>query len=173
MSATDSDQSAPGESAHYLELSRRAAGTNVNPRTLLATDYLNHFNEIAMMLELVPDAPECLEEAKAWRPKSYRRHFLESGVADRALAIEAYDHVPMRYREPFEATVAETDAVVLESVARIEAAAASEAERLQRLYTESARRLQRLIERLSAIIHGDHDALAQGEIDALVHPAPE
>ncbi|MEO8318885.1 MAG: hypothetical protein ABI561_11235, partial [Bradyrhizobium sp.] len=32
---------------------------NINPRTGLATDYLNHFNEAIMLLEMVPDMPEC------------------------------------------------------------------------------------------------------------------
>lgn len=32
---------------------------NINPRTGLATDYLNHFNEAVMLLEMVPDMPEC------------------------------------------------------------------------------------------------------------------
>ena len=31
-------------------------GTNVNEETLLTTDYLNHFNEIIMLLEIVPSA---------------------------------------------------------------------------------------------------------------------
>jgi hypothetical protein len=48
----------------------RIAGTNINAQTLLATDYLNHFNEIAMLLEMVPDMNDMLDEAKAWQPKS-------------------------------------------------------------------------------------------------------
>jgi len=36
----------------------RVAGKNINEKTLLATDYLNHFNEIIMLIELVPDLVE-------------------------------------------------------------------------------------------------------------------
>ncbi|WP_213030289.1 hypothetical protein, partial [Acinetobacter baumannii] len=44
---------------------------NINPRTGLATDYLNHFNEAIMLLEMVPDMPECAEDFLAWTPLSY------------------------------------------------------------------------------------------------------
>ena len=48
---------------------------NINPRTGLATDYLNHFNEAIMLLEMVPDMPECAEDFLTWTPLSYAEHF--------------------------------------------------------------------------------------------------
>ena len=56
-----------------LEGEARAAqlrAANINPRTGLATDYLNHFNEAIMLLEMIPDMPECAEEFLAWHPRS-------------------------------------------------------------------------------------------------------
>jgi len=41
---------------------------NINPRTGLATDYLNHFNEAIMLLEMVPAMPECAEDFLTWYP---------------------------------------------------------------------------------------------------------
>ena len=79
-------------------LRARVRGTNINEQTLLATDFLNHFNEIVMTLELVPDMPELLEEAKAWQPKTYQDHFRDSVFAEKDLAVEAYRHAPARYR---------------------------------------------------------------------------
>jgi len=35
-----------------VDLRQRLAGTNINQNTFLATDYLNHFNEMAMMIDL-------------------------------------------------------------------------------------------------------------------------
>ena len=49
---------------------------NINPRTGLATDYLNHFNEAIMLLEMVPDMPECAEDFLSWQPLSYAEHFM-------------------------------------------------------------------------------------------------
>ena len=51
---------------------------NINPRTGLATDYLNHFNEAIMLLEMIPDMPECAEDFLLWYPLSYREHFTAS-----------------------------------------------------------------------------------------------
>src|ERR1700680_140602 len=77
----------PDEEARAAQL--RAA--NINPRTGLATDYLNHFNEAVMLLEMIPDMPECAEDFLGWRPLSYREHFTASHFEARDLAIEAYD----------------------------------------------------------------------------------
>jgi hypothetical protein len=77
-STTPPDRPAPdkvgGEDARAAQL--RAA--NINPRTGLATDYLNHFNEAIMLLEMIPDMPECAEDFLGWQPLSYREHFTAS-----------------------------------------------------------------------------------------------
>ncbi len=71
MEAEGSSQTDPAARLKALVLD-----TNVNDDTYLATDYLNHFNEIVMLLEMIPDMPDILEDAKEWRPKSYDQHFL-------------------------------------------------------------------------------------------------
>ena len=89
------------------------ADTNVNNDTFLATDYLNHFNEIVMLLEMVPDMPDILEEAKEWQPKSYPQHFLDSGLSDSEITVEAYENAPSEFREPFDETITRMNAVVI------------------------------------------------------------
>src|SRR4029453_13771338 len=64
---------------------------NINPRTGLATDYLNHFNEAVRLLEMVPRMPECAEDFLTWTPLSYAEHFWASNFKARDLAIEAYE----------------------------------------------------------------------------------
>jgi len=83
-----------GVDASLKDLRERVRGSNINEKTLLATDYLNHFNEFVMLLDLIPDMPDCLEDARAWEPKCYKDHFLDSQFSDRDLAIEAYDRAP-------------------------------------------------------------------------------
>ena len=56
---TDSQPSDPGVSDAWQQ---RVAGTVINPSTLLATDYLNHFNEVIMTVDMVPDMPELFDE---------------------------------------------------------------------------------------------------------------
>ena len=91
-------QTRPDEEARAAEL--RAA--NINPRTGLATDYLNHFNEAIMLLEMIPDMPECAEEFLEWHPLSYREHFAASNFKARELAIEAYDSADPQIRAEFD-----------------------------------------------------------------------
>src|SRR6478672_3344909 len=69
----------------------RLRAANINPRTGLATDYLNHFNEAVMLLEMIPDIPECSEDFLQWTPLSYAEHFTASNFRARDLAIEAYE----------------------------------------------------------------------------------
>ena len=75
---------------------------NINPRTGLATDYLNHFNEAIMLLEMVPDVPECVEDFLGWRPLSYAEHFTASHFKARDLAIEAYNSADANIRAEFD-----------------------------------------------------------------------
>src|SRR3981189_395150 len=88
----------PGAEAWMAKL--RAA--NINPRTGLATDYLNHFNEAIMLLEMIPDIPECSEDFLAWYPLSYAEHFTLSNFRARDLAIEAYELADTRIRAEFD-----------------------------------------------------------------------
>ena len=90
------------DDGEYLAMMEKVKGTNIDEKTMLATDYLNHFNEIVMLLEMIPDMPDMLYEVKAWQPKSYQDHFRASTIAEKELVIEAYGHVPAIYREPFE-----------------------------------------------------------------------
>src|SRR3954454_10752264 len=63
---------------------------NINPVTGLSTDYLNHFTEALMALEMAAVIPECLDDLKAWRPKSYAEHFAQSRFKNPAVAIDFY-----------------------------------------------------------------------------------
>jgi hypothetical protein len=90
-------QTGPDEEARAARL--RAA--NINPRTGLATDYLNHFNEAIMLLEMIP-VPECAVDFLLWYPLSYREHFMASHFKARDLAIEAYESADAHIRVEFD-----------------------------------------------------------------------
>lgn len=148
---------------------QKVKGTNINEQSLLATDYLNHFNEIVMLLELIPDMPEFLDDAKEWSPKSYQEHFRDSVFSDRELAIAAYEHSPAKYRAPFEETVSHLNRLVVASLSRIEAALQSgEREMVKIAVSAASKSLQKLIDVASAIIHGSEITLSQDEIDDLL-----
>jgi hypothetical protein len=68
----------------------RLIAADVNPHTGFATDYLNHFDEAVMLLELLAETPECLADFLAWRPKKYDEHFAASQSKHRQVALAAY-----------------------------------------------------------------------------------
>jgi len=157
------------DTAAYEAMLEKAAGSNLDPKTLLATDYLNHFNEIVMLLEMIPDMPEILEDAKEWQPKSYTDHFRDSTIADREIAIEAYDVVPPIYKNPFEITVQQINATIQSTVDQLERdVAGGNMDLVKENATSLSRIVQRLMDTASAIIHGSAETLDQAEIDELI-----
>ena len=102
-----------GPDAEAWAAKLRAA--NINPRTGLATDYLNHFNEAIMLLEMVPDMPECAEDFLTWTPLSYAEHFIASNFKARDLAIEAYESADTKVRAEFD-NIANTMTSILTAV---------------------------------------------------------
>lgn len=152
----------------YASFSARMAGTNINAQTLLATDFLNHFSEVVMLIEMLPDMPDCFEAVLEWHPKSYQDHFRDSRFPDRDLAIEAYEAVPGRYRIPFEDVVAQMNALVAVSVERIGACLEQDGEGLRDICQEASRNLQKMMDIANAIINGSSKTFGQGEIDELM-----
>ncbi|NKB20188.1 MAG: hypothetical protein GKS01_06540 [Alphaproteobacteria bacterium] len=147
----------------------RLSGTNINEKTLLATDYLNHFNELVMVLDLIPDMPDCLEDARAWLPKSYEEHFADSQFSDASLAIEAYGVAPPEYKVPFETTVERLNRYIPRFLDRIEDAIKSgDTEFLTHETSTASQTLQKLMDVVSALINGERPTMDQESVDALL-----
>lgn len=163
-------QEAPCAPADATErLLRRIASTPIHPQTLLATDYLNHFNEPAMLLEILADAPEVLEDLAAWQPLNYADHFRASGLSYADLAIEAYAASPPRHRVAFELVVAEMNALVAAALRKAAGAVRSGDGAAFAALAAEAHRLQELVAEAGGIVLGEpstrHD---QAAIDALM-----
>lgn len=103
-STTDDERGSarPRPAEEIIAHARRLLEANINPRTGLATDYLNHFNEAVMLLEMIPDMPECVEDFLGWQPLSYGEHFAASNFKARELAISAYDSSDPAIRAEFD-----------------------------------------------------------------------
>jgi hypothetical protein len=131
----------------------RLTAANINPQTLLATDYLNHFNEAIMLLDIVPETPECIVELIGWEPRSYPEHFAVSHFKDRELAIAAYAAAEPIARvrldelaDTMNALLAATCEALLKR-SSIESAIA--------LAAETASRLKPLVAQAGAVINGE------------------
>lgn len=68
----------------------RLRAANINPVTGLATDYLNQYNEVAMLIGTLADMPDMAECVLDWRPVGYPTHFARTGFAERGLAIAGW-----------------------------------------------------------------------------------
>ena len=155
------------------DLLARIKGTNISEQTLLATDYLNHFNEVVMLIEMIPDMAECLEDAQAWQPKTYQQHFLDSGLSDGALAAAAYEQAPARFRAPFDATVDQLNRLVAATLPRLAAALTTgNPDVVAGAARTASRQLQGLIDAANATIHGATETMAQADVDTLLDDPP-
>jgi hypothetical protein len=158
------------EDAEFLALQKKLEGTNINAQTFLATDYLNHFNEIVMTLEMVADMPELLDEAKEWQPKSYQDHFRDSTFSDKGLAVTAYDHAPTRYKKPFETMIETINQLIALSLERGESALErGEMDHLSLIMKDASQAIQKLMDMAGANIHGSESIMDQSEIDILLN----
>jgi len=150
--APPSRQKAPIDEARAAQL--RAA--NINPRTGLATDYLNHFNEAVMLLEMVPDMPECAEDFLDWRPLSYGEHFHASNFKARDLAISAYETADTVTRTEFDnITSAMTSILTAVSAAMREA---QQDKTRARLAEQATIWVKPLVALAGGVINGDAEA---------------
>lgn len=130
------------------------AAANINPNTRLATDYLNHFNDVVMMLELVPDMPDCAEDVVGWTPVDYRDYFRRSHFRERDLAIYAFEHADPTIRSEFEATITHLDCAMAEAIDLVERWDGTDPEVADRLRHFVGDRLKPLIAAASGIING-------------------
>ena len=166
IGAVQAPDSLPGGHA----AGERLAAANINPVTGLATDYLNHFNEAVMLLEMLPSCPDCVEDFLAWRPTSYRQHFAGSSFKGRELAIAAYDAADPALRERLD-TLSDTMSAMLQATAAaLRAGLSPEAGGL--IAEAAAAWLKPLVASTGALINGDAEhgqgAAPQAVVDGLM-----
>jgi hypothetical protein len=152
-----------------------ACDAHINPVTGLATDYLNHFNEAIMLLEMLSSSPDCLDDFLAWQPTSYREHFAASRFAGRTMAIAAYDAADPDQRESLDALAGTMTAMLKATRAALLSNIPPEAGGL--IAEAAAAWLKPLIARAGAVINGEADAKAnapaapQAVVDRLMKQA--
>jgi len=130
-------------------------GTNINESTLLASDYLNHFHELVMLLEALSSEPQAFaNDLLSWRPLTYEEHFSQSGFRDKNLAIAAYRRAPPKIRARFDEAVARLHGEALTLVATVGGQLDS-GRGLDKACLSAAQRLRTLIEQANAIANGE------------------
>jgi hypothetical protein len=139
----------------------RLAAANINPKTGLASDYLNPFNEAVMLLDLLPTTPECIVELIGWEPLSYEEHFAASHFKDKELAIAAYAAAESAARAQLDELADTMNALLVATCETFQRRASLDA--ANALAAETAARLKPLVARAGAVING-YDIAATEEM---------
>lgn len=152
--------------SEYKKYQELVAGKNINSQTLLATDYLNHFNEIHMLLGMIAEMPDCIDDILEWEAISYQDHFKYSVFQDKDLAIEAYDHSPKKYKDPFEKCVSEMDELLLNTISAVKKSLDNnDMNTVNFIISEYTPKMETMIEDCSAIINSKETTSQQNVID--------
>jgi hypothetical protein len=154
-----SDFDAPA--AREIDDARAAAlrAANINPKTGLATDYLNHFNEAIMLLEMIPSMPECASDFLAWQPLSYAEHFVASNFKGRDPAIAAYKEAPRDVRIPFDEICGNMTWILMAIRKAVETSTQDTTK--MRLAEEAVGWLKPMVARAGGLINGISEAEAE------------
>ena len=136
-------------------------GANINPATGLSTDYLNHFTEAVMVLEMVGTMPECLNDLRAWEVKTYPEHFAASHFSNRDAIVAAYQNADPAVRAALDRTsdvlnamVWRTRELVLQHIGTAE---------VEAMVRRDLGRVRPLIARAAALINGTATKAADGQ----------
>ena len=168
--AIDERDEDAGQSLARCVDSAQLVAAHINPVTGLATDYLNHFNEAIMLLEMAGCCPDCRHDLRAWQPLTYRDHFRQSRLAGRELAIAAYDNADPALRDTLDALAGTMTTLIEHSRAAL---AAAPNERTQVAATERAAVwLKLLVAQAGAVINGQRvtgaDGTPQSTVDLMI-----
>lgn len=143
----------------------------VHPETGLANDYLNIFNELVMLLEVLPSVPDFRDEVFRWKPVSYIEYFNQSPLPNRQRALECYSALDAGLRARFDKKVADLNAVAVASVKRLHQIVSREPKAVDKECGTAAARLRALLDEAARIVNnGEHrtHVQAQKHADRLV-----
>ena len=127
-----------------------------------------------MLLDLLPQMPECIVELIGWEPMDYEEHFANSHFKDKELAIAAYDAADPIARVRLEELADTMNALLVATCEAFQRRSSLDA--ANALAAETAARLKPMIARAGAVINGYDIATSedmttgeqQAAIDALL-----
>lgn len=144
------------------------ARIGVDAVTGLATDFLNQFNEVSMLLDMIVDDPSLIEDLEAWRARDYVAHFAASGFADRHLVLEAYELSPPLTRRRFDALCSELADVLAQGLAFLSNCRAAGADAAVPPVAQAlGEEVRQHLGRLDTLIHAGRQRPTQSRVDSM------
>lgn len=157
----------PPPEARVAEIAARAR-IGVDAVTGLATDFLNQFNEVSMLLDMIASDPSLIEDLEAWRARDYIAHFAASGFADRHLVLEAYELSPPLTRRRFDALCGELADILGQGLAFLSNCRTAGADAALAPAAEALRdEVRTHLDRLDALIHAGRRRPTQHFVDTM------
>lgn len=140
------------------------AHTRISAQTGLATDFLNQFNELLMMLDALCESDPDWDWVCDWRPASYPEHFARSGFSDVALLLEGYALAEPDVRALLHTLTARLEAAIVATLRQWRSHGLAASGVSPALLAADMRAG---LSQLSALINGANDTADQDAIDAL------
>jgi hypothetical protein len=81
----------------------------VNPKSGLANDYLNVYNEVLLMIENLPIMPEIIDEIINWKSISYKTYFENSKLTESQIALGKYINLHQEIKKEFDGMISKID----------------------------------------------------------------
>lgn len=109
----------PIAGCHLIEAQEliKMANNLVNPNSGIANDFLNQYNEVALLVENLPILlPEMVEELLAWRAKTYEEYFNSSPLPRGDVAIKIYHTLDREFRKKFEAQICRINKIACKAI---------------------------------------------------------
>lgn len=136
----------------------------------LSNDFLNHYSEALMLIEMAACDPAIGTELTEWRPISYEAYFASSALRRAPAALAAYEALPEARRQAFEKLVAAMDS--LATMATFALQPPCEPENASVIVDATAPALRRLIAKAAAFLNSGGRVLAPdsdaGEAQAVI-----
>lgn len=124
----------------------------------LSNDYLNHYSEVLMLLEMAPYDPEVGAELMHWHPVDYVSYFGSSELRRAAAALAAYEALPAVRRDAFEKLIREMDSLAVMATFALQPPC--EVESAAVVVEMTAPALRRLIAQAAAFLNSGGEAIA-------------
>jgi hypothetical protein len=138
--------------------------STINRFTGLSTDYLNHFTEALMVLEMGAMMSDCLDDLRGWTPKTYREHFVASRFNDRDAVLAAYEAAEPAVRAALDDVAQRLNSALAAIRDRVLADAGGAAD-----FTKTSLAIVKpLITHAAAIINGADAGGSQASVDAMM-----
>ncbi|WP_372422382.1 hypothetical protein [Salinarimonas chemoclinalis] len=131
----------------------------------LSNDYLNHFSEVLMLVELAAEDEGAFDDLAAWRPVDYPAYFAASHLRRAPAARAAYEALPEDRREAFETLTRAMDRLATTAIRALRPPC--EPQDAAHVADVTGPALRRLIARASAFLNsGGRELPDEAEVEA-------